>query len=102
VTAGQGGAEVAPVILRQIGVSAEGAPLYAYADRSPVVPAESRPVRPYGAYIGVGVLGIAGVTALAFVAAILAVALSVSVVSLTICTLVLRGMWRDMQKGQSK
>lgn len=101
MTAGQG-AEVAPVVLRQIGVSAEGAPLYAYADRAPVVPAESRPVRPYGAYIGVGVVGIAGVTALAFAAAILAVALAVSVTALTICVLVLRGMWQDMQKGKGK
>lgn len=93
--------EQAAVILRQIGVSDSGAPLYAYRDAAPVpVTPPAAPVRPYGAYIGVGVLGIAGVTALAMVAAILAMALAVSGVALTICVLVLRSMWTEMRKGE--
>jgi hypothetical protein len=79
-------------------MTADGAPLFAYADRSPIVQPPPVPVpRPIGAYIGLGVLGIAGVTALGFVAAILAIALSVGAVSLTICVVVLRGVWRQAQ-----
>lgn len=93
--------EPGAVILRQIGVSDSGAPIYTYRDTSPVpVVPPAAPSRPYGAYIGVGVLGIAGVTALGMVAAILAIALAVSGVALTICVLVLRSVWADMSKGQ--
>lgn len=71
------------------------------AQQQPAAPA---PVvqRPYGAYIGVGIVGIAAVTALGFVAAVLAVALSIGAVSLTICTVILRSVWADYQRDRDQ
>ena len=97
------GAEVAPVVLRQIGVSAEGAPLYAYADRSPVVqPPPLRPARPVGLYVAAAIGGAVSLSFLALAAALLAVAVAVGAVSVTICILVLRGMWQDMQADRKR
>lgn len=96
------GAEVAPV-LRQIGVGEDGSPLYAYADRTPVVQPQPLPVaRPVGAYVAAGIGGAVALTFLAMAAALLAVAVAVGAVSVTICILVLRGMWREMQAAGSK
>lgn len=84
----------APVVLRQIGVGEDGTPLYAYADRTPVVqPAPIRPARPIGAYVAAGVGGAVALSALALSAAILAIALAIGAVAVTICVLVLRSMW---------
>ena len=94
-------AEVAPVVLRQIGVGEDGNPLYAYADRTPVVqPAPIQAARPIGAYVAAGIGGAVALSFLAMAAALLAVAVAVGAVSVTICILVLRGMWREMQAGQ--
>lgn len=90
--------EVAPVILRQIGVGEDGSPLYAYADRTPIVqPGPVPAARPIGAYVAAGIGGAVALSFLAMAAALLAVAVAVGAVSVTICILVLRGMWREMQ-----
>ena len=84
--------------LRQVGIGADGQPLYAYRDAAPVVmPAPIAPARPWGAYIALGAVGVGGVVALSFAVAVVAVALSIGAVSLTICTLVLRSMWQHYQ-----
>ncbi|MFF4963244.1 hypothetical protein ACFY2Z_40990 [Streptomyces sp. NPDC001222] len=94
-------AAVAPVVLRQIGIGEDGSPLYAYADRTPVVqPAPVPASRPIGAYVAAGIGGAVALSFLAMAAALLAVAVAVGAVSVTICILVLRGMWREMQSGQ--
>lgn len=100
---GRQGAEVAPVVLRQIGVGEDGSPLYAYADRTPVQQPQPLPAaRPIGAYVAAGIGGAAALTFLALAAAVLAVAVAVGAVSLTICTLVLRSMWERYmsEKGE--
>ncbi|MFE0778799.1 hypothetical protein [Streptomyces sp. NPDC058861] len=97
------GATDAPVILRQIGLSAEGAPLYAYADRSPVAqPAPIKPSRPVGAYVAAGIGGAVAIGFLSMAAALLAVAVAVGAVSATVCLLVLRAMWQDLQNQKEK
>lgn len=93
--------QVQPVV-RQIGVSEDGSPLFAYRDPAPIVQPQPAAARPYGAYIGVGIVGVAGVTALGFVAAVLAVALSIGAVSLTICVVILRSVWQDYQRQARK
>lgn len=94
---------VAPVVLRQIGVGEDGSPLYAYADRTPVVQPQPLPaVRPWGAYVALGIAGSVAVTFVAMAAALLAVAVAIGAVSVTVCVLVLRSMWQEIQQGQSK
>lgn len=86
------------LMVRQIGVTAEGAPVFAYRDTTPVVQAApATPARPWGAYVALGIGGAVAVSALAMAAAILAIALAIGMVSLTICTLVLRSMWESMK-----
>ncbi|MEU8765044.1 hypothetical protein [Streptomyces sp. NPDC048659] len=102
MTAEQGATD-APVILRQIGLSAEGAPLYAYEDRSPVVqPAPVQPARPIGVYVAAGIGGAVALGFLAMAAALLAVAVAIGAVSATVCLLVLRSMWQDIQAQKEK
>ena len=89
------------MVLRQIGVGEDGSPLYAYADRTPIVPPPPiQPARPIGAYVAAGIGGAVALSFLAMAAALLAVAVAVGAVSVTICILVLRGMWREMQTSQ--
>lgn len=95
----------------QIGYDLAGNPMYAppapYAYQ-PAGPVAEQPlqVRPWGAYIGLGCLGVLALTvlvvAIAFVVfgfAVLAAVLGLVAVALTICVLVLRGMWRDYQRS---
>lgn len=49
-------------------------------------------------YIALGIGGALALTPLAMAAAMLAIALGIGAVALTICVLVLRGMWTDAQK----
>lgn len=56
--------------------------------------------RPMGAYVALGIGGAVAVTFLAMAAALLAVAVAVGAVAATVCLLVLRSMWADIQKGK--
>ena len=56
--------------------------------------------RPVGLYVAAGIGGAVALTALAMAAALLAVAVAVSAVAATVCLLVLRSMWADIQKGK--
>lgn len=56
--------------------------------------------RPYGAYVALGIGGAVALTFLAMAAALLAVAVAVGAVATTVCVLVLRSVWQDMQKGR--
>lgn len=56
--------------------------------------------RPYGAYVALGIGGAVALTFLAMAAALLAVAVAVGAVAATVCVLVLRSVWQDMQKGR--
>ncbi|KFG07492.1 hypothetical protein [Streptomyces scabiei] len=62
-------------------------------------PAPAPVQRPYGAYVAAGIGGAVALTFLAMAAALLAVAVAVGAVAATVCVLVLRSMWQDMQKG---
>lgn len=102
-------AEHAPV---QIGYDMAGNPMYAepvqYAPHSvPAAPLQPIVARPWGAYIAGGCLGLLALTVvvvlivfLVFGFAILAAVLGLVVVALTICVLVLRGMWRDYRRSR--
>lgn len=86
-------------VLRQIGMTEAGGPIYAYRDAGPIVaqaPA-APPARPWGAYVALGIGGAVAVSFLAMAAAILAIALAIGMVSTTICVLVLRSMWESMK-----
>jgi predicted lipid-binding transport protein (Tim44 family) len=96
-------------VVTQIGIGNDGQPLYAYRDPSPVPPQQAIPVRPWGAYLGAGCLGVMALIAvvgivllfilgLAVVAAVLCVALIVVV----ICLRMLMGMWQEMQESKEK
>lgn len=95
----------------QIGYDMAGQPMYAppvpYVYQ-PAEPVARQPLqaRPWGAYIGLGCLGVLALTvvvvAIAFLVfgfAILAAVLALAVVALTICVLVLRSMWREHQQS---
>ncbi|MFD7995853.1 hypothetical protein [Streptomyces mexicanus] len=56
--------------------------------------------RPMGAYVALGIGGAVALTALAMAAALLAVAVAVGAVAATVCLLVLRSLWADIQKGK--
>lgn len=104
-----------PVYGQQIGYDLAGNPMYAppvqYAPTS-VAQQATQPLQPikahpWGAYIAGGCLGVLALTvlvvAIAFIVfgfAILAAVLGLVAVALTICVLVLRGMWRDYQRGK--
>jgi len=84
--------------LRQIGYDLAGNPMYAeplpYPQHPAPAPLQPIVARPWGAYIAGGCLGL-----VAFGFAILSAVLGLVVVALTICVLVLRGMWRDYQRS---
>lgn len=56
--------------------------------------------RPLGLYVAAGIGGAVALTFLAMAAALLAVAVAVGGVCATVCLLVLRSVWQDMQKGR--
>ena len=83
-------------IVKEIGISADGKPLYSYVDRSPVIQASTLPTnKPIGMYVAAGIGGAVAISALAMAAAVLAVAVSIGAVSVTICVIVLRSVWRE-------
>lgn len=91
--------------LVEIGIGADGSPLYAYRDTAPA-PVQPAPLvqRPWAAYAGAGCFALAALLIVAFVAVVLVlglalglVVLAVAVTALTICLLVLRSMWRDLR-----
>jgi hypothetical protein len=57
------------------------------------------PRRIPASYVALAIVGAGAVTALAMAAALLAVAVAIGGVCATVCLLVLRSMWRDIQKG---
>lgn len=54
--------------------------------------------RPVGPYVAAGIGGAVALTFLAMAAALLAVAVAVGAVCATVCLLVLRSVWQDMQR----
>lgn len=104
-----------PVYRQQIGYDLAGNPMYApptlqqqaTVAQQATVPLPDIKAHPWGAYAAAGCFG---VLALGFVIALIvflvlglavfAAVLALAVVSLTICTLVLRSMWRDYQRGK--
>ncbi|MFJ4623044.1 hypothetical protein [Streptomyces sp. NPDC088812] len=56
--------------------------------------------RPVGLYVAAGIGGAVALSFLAMAAALLAVAVAVGAVCATVCVLVLRSVWQDMQKGR--
>ncbi|TXS42914.1 hypothetical protein [Streptomyces sp. t39] len=72
------------------------------AEQAPAQP--PAPIRQVnvGQWVALGIGGALALTPLAMAAAMLAIALGISAVALTICVLVLRGMWTDAQKGRRR
>ncbi|WP_125513764.1 hypothetical protein [Streptomyces sp. WAC 01529] len=104
-----------PVRQQQIGYDLAGNPMYAAPAQhgpAPVVQQTTQPLpdlkaHPWGAYAAAGCFGLLALIVIVvlvmfvvFGFAILAAVLGLVVVCLTICVLVLRGMWRDHQKGR--
>jgi hypothetical protein len=102
-----------PVQRQQIGYDLAGNPRYAAPPAlysPPPAPAGPLPpikVHPWGAYIAGGCLGLIAfaiaavvVALVVFGFAILSAVLGLVAVALTICVLVLRGMWNDYRKGR--
>ncbi|MFJ8109968.1 hypothetical protein [Streptomyces sp. NPDC096132] len=56
--------------------------------------------RPVGLYVAAGIGGAVALSFLAMAAALLAVAVAVGAVATTVCVLVLRSVWQDMQRGR--
>ncbi|MEU6099088.1 hypothetical protein [Streptomyces sp. NPDC047079] len=101
-------------VQQQIGYDMAGRPMYAppvqygpaIVAQQATVPLQPIKAHPWGAYIAGGCVGVLAlvvvVVAIAFLVfgfAILAAVLALAVVSLTICVLVLRGLWADFRKG---
>lgn len=63
-------------------------------------PAPQRVQRPLGLYVAAGIGGAVALTFLAMAAALLAVAVAVGAVAATVCVLVLRSIWQDIQRGR--
>lgn len=62
-------------------------------------PAPAPPARrPVGMYVAAGIGGAVALSFLAMAAALLAVAVAVGAVCATVCLLVLRSVWQDMQR----
>lgn len=95
----------APAVLVQIGIGADGQPLYVYRDPSPAAPAAPLVQHPWGAYAVAGcgllvALAMVGTIIVAIVIgfAIALAVLAVAMVALTICVVVLRSLVKDMRK----
>lgn len=101
-----------PIERQQIGYDLAGNPMYSaplapHQQAPPVQPLQPIKAHPWGVYIAGGCLGLLALVVvvvlvmfLVFGFAILAAVLALTIVALTICVLVLRGMWRDYQKGR--
>jgi hypothetical protein len=107
-----------PVYRQQIGYDLAGNPMYA---APPVFPGSQKnpseqarqpePLQPikvhnWGAYIGLGCLGLLALIVVAFVLvailigfSIAVVVLAIGMVALVICLLILRDVWRSTRKG---
>ncbi|MEH0578974.1 hypothetical protein QBA54_31895 [Streptomyces sp. B21-108] len=70
------------------------------AQQQAPVPAPPTDRRPVGLYVAAGIGGAVALSFLAMAAALLAVAVAVGAVATTVCVLVLRSVWQDMQKGR--
>ncbi|MGD6749153.1 hypothetical protein [Streptomyces sp. BH105] len=96
-----------PTTLHQpVGITADGQYIYATQPAPPAPQQAPLVARPWVAYIAGGCLGIIALAILAVICmallfgfAILAAVLALVAVVLTICVLVLRGMWRDYRAG---
>ncbi|MEU8717497.1 hypothetical protein [Streptomyces sp. NPDC048663] len=63
---------------------------------APAAPAPAPRRHPVGLYVTAGIGGAVALSFLAMAAALLAVAVAVGAVAATVCLLVLRSMWRDL------
>jgi hypothetical protein len=87
---------------RQIGITADGQPIYALPQQYPPQPTacQHAPVQRQSGgaakWIGIGVGG----SVLMISLALSAMAVAIAAVSVTACLIVLRSMWRDYQKGK--
>ncbi len=66
--------------------------------QQPQAPAPPPARRPVGMYVAAGIGGAVAISFLAMAAALLAVAVAVGAVCATVCLLVLRSVWQDMQR----
>ena len=67
-------------------------------NQQPPAPAPPPARRPVGMYVAAGIGGAVAISFLAMAAALLAVAVAVGAVCATVCLLVLRSVWQDMQR----
>ncbi|MBN0043104.1 hypothetical protein JS756_03035 [Streptomyces actuosus] len=72
----------------------------ANAQQQPAAPAPAPAHRPVGLYVAAGIGGAVALSFLAMAAALLAAAIAVGAVATTVCVLVLRSVWQDMQRGR--
>ena len=93
-------------VMVQIGLDAQGQPLYAYRQTAPTVMPAQLVQRPWGSYAALGcgflfALTVVGVVLVSIVIgfAIALAVLAVCMVTLMICLVVLRGLWKDIRKG---
>ena len=63
---------------------------------APQPPAQQAKQHPIGLYVAAGIGGAVTQAFLAMAAALLAVAIAVGAVAVTVCLLVLRSLWRDL------
>lgn len=82
---------VAAVLATQQAMSQQAQPVS--VGQSPMQPAR----RPVGLYVAAGIGGAIALSFLAMAAALLAVAVAVGAVCGTVCLLVLRSLWQEMQ-----
>lgn len=96
----------AEAVMVQIGLDADGKPLYAYRETAPTMMPAQLVQRPWGAYAALGcgflfALTVVGVVLVSIVIgfAIALAVLAVCMVTLMICLVILRGLWKDVRKG---
>lgn len=100
-----------PQAPQYLGTDEYGAPVYGTPATPPATggsaPLQPIVARPWGLYLAGGCLAVIALAILGTVAVFLmlglatvAVSIALAAVALTICTLVLRSMWRDYQKGR--
>ncbi|WP_326808160.1 hypothetical protein OHB04_22745 [Streptomyces sp. NBC_01775] len=91
--------------VQQIGIDADGRPIYSWPRQPDPVPQRPLAAYPAGTLAAVGCAALASLVVVAFVLvavliglSIALVVLAIAVVALTICVLVLRSMWREHQQ----
>lgn len=96
----------AGTVMVQIGLDANGQPLYAYRQTAPTVMPAQLTQRPWGPYVALGcgflfALTVIGTVLVAIVIgfAIALSVLAVCMVTLMVCLVILRGLWKDVRKG---